>query len=79
MVIVLNIATYIGILFGFCLDKFGKNCTVPMVMALISQIIVLIFVIFIAFIMKQDTETAAIIMDFVSSPADVLEFLRNNL
>jgi len=79
MVIVLNIVTYIGILFGFCLDKLGKNCTVPMVMALISQIIVLIFVIFIAFIMKQDTETAAIIMDFVSSPADVLEFLRNNL
>ena len=77
MIMILNGITYAGIGLGFVLDRFGKNCMFPMIVALLCQLIVLAFVICIGVVMKEDVETASIVMDFVSSPSDFIALVKN--
>lgn len=79
MILILNGVTYAGIGLGFLLDRFGKNCMFPMIVALLCQLIVLAFVICIGLVMQQDTETAAIVMDLVSSPSDFVALVRDTI
>ena len=77
MIMILNGITYAGIGVGFVLDRFGKRCAFPMIVALLCQLIVLAFVIGIGVMLEKDTETAAIVMDFVSSPSDFMDLVKN--
>lgn len=77
MIMILNGITYAGIGLGFLLDRLGKNCAFPMLIALFCQLLLFAFVIFIGMMLAKDAETAALVMDFVSSPSDFIELVKS--
>lgn len=77
MVMILNLVTFVGVAIGFMFDCFGKKCLFPMIIGLCSQIIVLVFVVFIGYLLYTDNaDTAGIILEIASSPKDVISVLK---
>ena len=85
MVMVLNVITWIGVVFGCGFNFLGKKIAVfekaavlPMGIALLSQLVLLALVIFVGVVMHNEgTETASLISDIISSPRECYEVLKS--
>ena len=77
MIMVLNGITWAGIALGGLFHALHKNGTFFMVIAMLSQIVLLAFVIFIGMLLRSDNvETASLILDIVSSPKMFIEVMK---